>query len=90
MKVIKTPDQSTEREIAYIKAHEGCDVCPYCGETKTALEYENKGIYNKGIIRKEPSQYIDGIIILRWVQEDRYKCRTCGTEWASEPFDRID
>lgn len=94
MKIIKTPDSQNEKKIAKARALEGCNVCPYCGETK---EYFDPKRLLESIINNIPFKY-DGIECLgeflhgsiftffKGLFVTRYKCHTCGAEWESEPY----
>lgn len=94
MKIIKTPDSQDEKKIAKARALEGCNVCPYCGETK---EYFDPKRLLESIINNISFEY-DGIeclgeflhgsvfALIKNLFVTRYKCHTCGAEWESEPY----
>lgn len=83
MKIIK--QSKKERKDIIVKANEGCDVCPCCGESKKYIEYLRQGIVNKGI-SKLPRNFRKYSLFKTEVA-DHYECKTCGAEWRSEYYD---
>ena len=95
MRITKLPDSQDEKKIAKAKALKGCNVCPYCGETK---EYFDLKRLLDSICNDIPLSLYEGIeclgeffhgsvfALIKRLFVTRYKCRTCGAEWESEPY----
>lgn len=79
MKITRDPRQVDKRQIAKAEANKGCNICPFCGESKSMFDYVGQGIMNKGIVCGLYT-YND------WngKRKDNYQCRTCGAEWESD------
>lgn len=95
MKITKLPDSQDEKKIAKAKALEGCDTCPYCGETREYLSVKelfnsirNDIPYNKynGIECLGEFLYGSLFAFYKVLFVTRFKCHTCGAEWESEPY----
>ena len=87
MKITKTSEKIAQLNANKMLANIGCKVCPCCGETENALEYISEGIYNKGIFSGVTRTFTKGIIKLKVMEVDCYKCETCGAEWESDPYE---
>ena len=87
MKITKTPEQIKREQAIRDKANEGCHVCPCCGESKTDIEYAmNEHRYDKGISVSTAEEWEERFFNLRVHKIDQYRCKTCGAEWESEPY----
>lgn len=89
MKITKSMWQSNESEIRRLKANEGCDVCPCCGEVLSTFEYIKRGKMDKGILTGLYKSYSKGIFKMKYMRIDCYHCLTCDTEWESEPYEWV-
>lgn len=87
MKITKTSKNETLKNARRIRANMGCYVCPCCGETKSALEYIDEDIYDKGIFSGVSKEWSRGIFQLRNMRIDCYSCRTCGAQWESDAYE---
>ena len=73
-----------------INANLDCHKCPCCGETKTTAQYVADGIYNKGLSSLPLTKsWVKGLIRMRHMRCDCYKCYSCGAEWESNPYEFV-
>ena len=84
MKITYIPEEITPRE----KANKGCNICPYCGETKSFLEYITTGEEHKGIIPTGTHHWCEGFFKIKVKYADCYTCYTCGAKWESDPYEK--
>lgn len=97
MKITKLPYAQDEKKIAKNKALEGCNVCPYCGENKRYhfSQLVINSIQNNTKINYEGIEYLGEytygsmFAMFKRLVVSRYKCRTCGAEWESEPYKKV-
>lgn len=84
MRITYIPEETTPRE----KANHGCNICPYCGETKSFLEYLLVGECSKGIVSTGTLHWSEGFFKIKTKYVDCYKCYTCGAKWESDPYEK--
>ena len=89
MKITKRTNPELEKQRKE-DANAGCDVCPYCGETKTTLYYiRTKLDFTKGIIENFRLESGRAPLFSRRVpvyRIDTYYCFSCGCRWESEKY----
>ena len=85
MKITKTAADAANYTQRKINANIGCNKCPFCGETKSNLQYIKEGNPNKGISTGF-KHWCEGFFRSRYMQCDTYTCYSCGAEWESEPY----
>ena len=73
MKIIKTSDEALLKRIEYLRATQGCNVCPCCGSDRMITNYCRN--YAKGFFKTKVYQI------------DVFHCNDCGAEWESEPYE---
>ncbi|MBD9339948.1 MAG: hypothetical protein EGQ54_04055 [[Ruminococcus] lactaris] len=99
MRITKLPNKDDPKSIAKELALQGCDKCPYCGETREwSVDKNTRKLY--GIKKNLVSWYgkkcerDNNSFFLRFKFEKyRYwevvcfKCYMCGAEWESDPYE---
>lgn len=75
MKIIVHSKDVKAKNLAYEKAIEGCDKCPECGVKLKLLYIPTCHYKTKGLFKTVVYQI------------NHYKCKECGCEWESEPFE---
>lgn len=73
MKITKTSDEALLKRMEYLRATQGCNVCPCCGSDRMITNYCRN--YAKGFFKTKVYQI------------DVYHCNDCGAEWESEPYE---
>ncbi len=87
MRIIKTSNEANRLAQAKEAANKGCDKCPCCGEAKSWDRYMQEGISSKGILKGVGDRtWIAGLFHKRNMRCDGYKCKSCGAEWESDPY----
>lgn len=100
MKVTKLPDAENPKLLKKKKALEGCDKCPYCGESKLNhnISYTDQGIRRSTVSwfgLKHDSNRSTSVMSFvfpfckHW-EVTTFKCYTCGAEWESEIYESIE
>ena len=85
MRIIKMGRAGTLTDARALLERRGC---PYCGETKRAIEYKDQWMH-KGIAKcVQPKVFKKGLFKRKTWQVDRYYCQTCGCEWEGEPYEQ--
>lgn len=83
MKITKNPNKLSIFEQNKIKANDGCDRCPVCGETRQwFFDGERSYGISDGIYR----EFHKGFFFIKSIRVNCYHCDTCGAEWESEPY----
>lgn len=73
MKITKTSDEALLKRMEYLRATQGCNVCPCCGSDRMITNYCRN--YAKGFFKTKVYQI------------DVFHCNDCGAEWESEPYE---
>jgi hypothetical protein len=87
MKITKLPNKYDEEVHKKEVANEACNKCPFCGETKTSLEYLSE-IHktNSGIQCLPVEIHEEKWLNPKIINKNQYHCYECGAEWESNLY----
>lgn len=74
MKITKRAEEEIDEHIRRAIANEGCNVCPRCGETESALAPQNI----LPIKREVRDGFFSFFKPIKFMNVDTYCCHTCG------------
>lgn len=89
MKITKLPDKYDMNVYTKDKISNKNKICPYCGETKSTLDYLHNGAEFKGIMELPMEMVKEKLFSYKVINYFKYICNSCGAEWESEPY-KID
>lgn len=75
MKITQTPQRAYLLQIMRAQANEGCYACPYCGTDDSTYIVHTCKTWAKGLIK------------IRHMKVDCYRCKVCGAEWESDAYE---
>ena len=98
MRITRPPNKPIENYEQYrIAANIGCDKCPYCAaegiynvvDGSGYIEYLSDLSYvNHKVLIYDNDDTYTYHLVNKDIRVDKYKCKVCGAEWISEPYER--
>lgn len=85
MKITKVPKKYDMLEYEKEKALKGCDICPFCGESRPFTLIGNRVVGVAGGVCYMTTVRT-GLFKWESMQVNCFTCETCGAKWESEPF----